>query len=344
MPIRVDQNSGPPDLEAWFKKLFTKLVPQKRTTLKDLQPPPERGFNTWYGIIPFVIVVSILLSGMVTVKEGEAVVVTRFGVYQSTLAPGMHWTIPFIDRHTSLDMADVQQVNISGLMMTQDQYLVNANIVLNYKIVDARAYLFASQDTDAVAQAYLQAASLQAIQGQSITNLLNKNNFTVLASSIQNNLNFAATTYGIQIQSVAINSMNVPDALNSQFMQTVNQAQNQVNAMIQAAQNYKAAIAPIATRRAQEIQQTANLKRAAIIVAAQANAAEFKALLPTYQKDPAATQAYLPLLLTSSIKNLAPQTATTSTSGMANTSSAQSAYNRWQSANISQSNAQQSQN
>jgi modulator of FtsH protease HflK len=338
-------HQGPPDLEDWFKKIFAKLKPRRGPSLKDLQPPEQKGFNTWWAILPFVLIVSILLSGMVTVKPNEEVIVTRLGKYQATLMPGLHWTIPVLDRHTAVDMSDGYSLTMTGLMLTQDQYLVNANIELDYQVINPKTYLFASQNTNAVLHAYLQAASIQAVQNQPIANLLNKNNFAALARAIQNNLNINAKAYGIQIQAVNVNSIIVPNALNNQFMQPINQAEAQVKNMLQNAEAYKAALAPIAAQRAREIVDSAHLKSAAIVVAAKANVAEFNALLPAYQKDPAATAAYLPLLVLPDIKSLAPHNATnTSNPGNPNANSAQNAYNRWQSANQSQSNAQQSKN
>ena len=66
-----------------------------------------------------------------------------------------------------------------------------------------------------------------------------------MAKAIQNNLALKASDYGIQVQGVIINGVTVPSNLNTQFMQTINQAQNQVKTMVQDAQAYKAAIAPI---------------------------------------------------------------------------------------------------
>lgn len=335
-------NQGPPDLEAFLKKAFSKLLPQKRPSLKDFQPPQEKGFNNWWVIIPFVILVSILLSGMITVKAGEVVVLSRFGIYQKTLMPGLHWTIPLVDRHVCVDTADTHTVTISEQTLTQDQYMINANVSLNYKVIDAKTYLFASQNVDNLLQAYLQAATLQALSTQSFESLLNKENFPVLAKTIQSDLALSANQYGIALQNVTIQGMNVPNALNGQFMQVISQAQNQVKAQIQNAQAYKAAIAPVATQRAQEIQQAANFKRVAIIIAAQANVAEFNALLPAYQNNPAVTSAYLPMLLLADIKNLAPhQSKNPLTTDDINVNSAQNAYSRWQSANQSQNNVPQ---
>lgn len=333
-------NQGPPDLEAWFKKMFAKINGPRRATLKDFKPPEPKGFNAWWGIVPFVVVVSALLSGMVTVAPNEQTVVTRFGVYQATLQPGMHWTVPFIDRHISVDVTDAQSVTVSGLMLTEDHDLVNVGVSLSYKVVDPRAYLFANNNVQAVLQASLQSASVKTLQQHMIAHALNKDNFSALATAIQNNVVVQASAYGIEIQSVTVNSVNVPDALSGQFMQTVTAAQNQVKVMMQSAEDYSKAVTPVAAARALELQRAANLKRVALIVAAQANVAQFNALLPMYQKDPAATLAYLPLIVAPDIRSLAPQTSgSPSTTGSPPT--AQSAYARWRSANQSQIDAQQ---
>jgi membrane protease subunit HflK len=332
-------HAGPPDLEAWFRKIFSKLKFQRRPTLKDLQPPTNED-NTWgwWGVIPFVVAVSILLSGIITVKPGMAVVVTRLGVYQETLLSGTHWTIPFVDHHLNVDLVDAQQVAVSGLMLTQDQNLVSANILLNYQITDPRTYVFSSQNLSAVLQAYLQAASVQVLQKQNLDFLLDKANVDVLASNIQSHLALDAQHYGIQVQSVTVQNITVPDALNTTFMQTLTRAQNQVNLMMKDAEAYKVAMTPLAVREAAALQQMANVKRASVIIQAETNAAEFNALLPSYQKDPEATAAYLPLLVLPTVKTLA-QTTTTSTPVAAPIiTKPQNAYDRWNAANQNQNN------
>lgn len=334
-------NEGLPDLEALLKKLVAKLIPKKRPTLKDLQPPESQPeFNTWWAIVPFLLLVSILLSGIITVKPGEEVVVTRLGVYHDTLQAGTHWTIPFIEHHFVVDMTDTQSLTTSGLWLTQDQSLVSANIELDYQVVDPKIYLFASQDLTSSLQASLQSASMTAVKNQTIATLLNKNNNALLAKAIYADLNLNAASYGIKLQGVVVNSVTVPSALSAQFMQQVDQAQNQVKTMVQDATAYKKSIVPIANQKAREIEQQANLRSAAIVVQAHADVAEFNALLPSYQKDPKAMAAYLPLILLPEVKSLTPSTSSVDTGS---TTGQQNAYNRWQMANQSEIDAQQNQ-
>lgn len=327
-------NQGPPDLEEWLRKAFKKVIPQKRTTLNDLLPPDQQkssGFGSWL-ILPFLLVTGLGMSGIITVKPDEAVVIERLGVYQTTLPAGMHWTMPIVDRHISVSL-DPQQVTASGLMMTHDHALVNVNISLNYSVTDPKVFALQSSDVNALVQAYLQAAIVNVMQQGNIADLLDKNNWVALATTLQNNFNLTVANYGIQVQGIMINSINVPDALSDQFNQKISAAQTQVNTMMSAAQQYKDSMVPLATAKATQMAQDANAERVAVIVAGRANVAQFNVLLPAYQKDPEVLAAYLPLAVSSAMQGSVSGTDVSSSGGSTtNNSSAEDAYLRWQSA------------
>jgi membrane protease subunit HflK len=108
-----------------------------------------------------------MASGFFIVKEGQQAVITQFGKYKTTVGAGFNWRLPYpIERHelvfvTQIRSADVGRdaiVKSTGLresaMLTEDENIVEIKFAVQYRLNDARAWLFESKNpSDAVVQA-----------------------------------------------------------------------------------------------------------------------------------------------------------------------------------------------
>src|SRR5450756_15952 len=110
------------------------------------------------GLIASVVVLIWLGTGFFIVQEGQQAVITQFGKYQSTVGAGFNWRLPYpIQRHevvvvTQIRSVDVGRDNIlkaTGLrdsaMLTEDENIVEIKFAVQYRLNDARAYLFESK-------------------------------------------------------------------------------------------------------------------------------------------------------------------------------------------------------
>lgn len=110
-----------------------------------------------WPLLVAVLVGGWLLSGLYTVDEGERVVVTRFGDYNRTTGPGIHWRIPG-------PVEAGQKVNVTGqrtdeigfttvqrqtrdnpdesLMITGDRNIVEVHFRVVYNIEDVEDFVF----------------------------------------------------------------------------------------------------------------------------------------------------------------------------------------------------------
>lgn len=55
----------------------------------------------WFFFVIFALVV--FNKTIVTVKNGEVMVLERFGSYKTTLRPGLHFLVPFVDTPRSVN-------------------------------------------------------------------------------------------------------------------------------------------------------------------------------------------------------------------------------------------------
>ena len=169
-----NRNDGPPDLdELWrdFNRKLSGLFGGRRGR------PPEGGGpslpsdpkNTGIGI--GLVVGAVLLiwlgSGFFIVQEGQQSVVTSFGRYSHTVDAGFNWRFPYpfqanetvaVTQLRSVEIGRNSTVQATGLrdssMLTQDENIVDIRFTVQYRLKNARAYLFENRNPDdAVVQA-----------------------------------------------------------------------------------------------------------------------------------------------------------------------------------------------
>ncbi|MCK5487234.1 MAG: FtsH protease activity modulator HflK, partial [Desulfobacterales bacterium] len=147
------KQDGPPDLDEVFKKLNEKV-----TSLfggKGGKSGGGRAQNgaKGFGFIAAVVVVLWALSGIYIIDEGREGVVLRFGGFDRITSPGPHWYPRFIETVEIVDVERVRSVNIGAtthesLMLTKDENIVDIQFAVQYKVSNAKDYIFNVRDPD----------------------------------------------------------------------------------------------------------------------------------------------------------------------------------------------------
>lgn len=122
-------------------------------------------------LIAGVAVLIWLGTGFFIVQEGQQAVITQFGKYKSTVGAGFNWRLPYpVQKHelvyvSQIRSADVGSDNIvrsTGLresaMLTEDENIVEIKFAVQYRLSDARAWLFESRSPS---EAVIQVAELR---------------------------------------------------------------------------------------------------------------------------------------------------------------------------------------
>lgn len=120
---------------------------------------PRRG-PSWRLILA-LLAGGWLLSGVYTVDETQQAVITRFGEYNRTTVPGIHWHIPApIETRQVVDVTsqrteeigcatrngECQDVASESLMITGDRNIVEIHFRIYYNIADAVKFAFNVRD------------------------------------------------------------------------------------------------------------------------------------------------------------------------------------------------------
>ena len=92
-------------------------------------------FSTWIWII---LILVIIISGLVTVKQGFINVVTMFGKYRRVLRPGLNFKIPLLEKVAARVSYQNRSVELEFQAVTQDQANVYFKSMLLYSVLDER--------------------------------------------------------------------------------------------------------------------------------------------------------------------------------------------------------------
>ncbi|MGB1539729.1 MAG: protease modulator HflK, partial [Rickettsiales bacterium] len=125
---------------------------------------PGKGGSNGKGVMLVVLILAVLwlASGVYRVEPEEAGVVMRFGKYHETTMPGLRYHLPYpIERVYKPQVTRVQRIEIGyrsygsrsggsnerpvpeeSLMLTGDENIIDITFNVQWKIEDAKAFLF----------------------------------------------------------------------------------------------------------------------------------------------------------------------------------------------------------
>ena len=315
-PPRGGPNQGPPDLdELWrdFNRKLTGLFGGGRGRGPGggnlggggFQPPDMKGAGIGVGMIAAVAVVIWLASGIFIVREGEQGVVTTFGKYDSTRNAGLNWRMPFpIQRHETVRVTQIRSVDVgrdrviqsTGLresaMLTQDENIVEIKFAVQYRLNDARAYLFESKNPD---DAVVQAAesAVREVVGKMSMDTAMAEERDQIAPRVRDLMQTILDRYKVGIEVVAVNmqqgGVRPPEQVQAAFDDVLKAGQERERVKNEA-QAYANDVVPRAVGTAARLTQEAEGYKARIVAQAEGDAQRFSSVLSEYQKAPQVTR------------------------------------------------------
>jgi len=286
-------NEGPPDLDEAFKKFQEKLNGLFGGG-KSSNSSKSGGFSPASLIVLIVIgAIVYVASGVYQVNEQERAVVLRFGLYNQTKGPGLHWNPPLIDSVTSVNVTRVRLHSTKGEMLTEDLNIVEVNLSVQYSIMDAQNFVLKVRDPErSLAQA--SDSALRHIVGSTeMHSVLTEGREQIavdMALRLQSYLDIYQT--GIQVEKVNVEETNPPDQVQEAF-DDVNKAREDEERSKNEAEAYANGIIPEARGKAQRMIEEANAYQAQVVAQSEGEAQRFVKLLTEYQKAPEVTRERL---------------------------------------------------
>ena len=313
---RPNQSSGPPDLDELWRDLNRKLAQflggknggppnrgQPNGTPPSGLPPVFR--NLGVGVILGAFVLIWLGTGFFIVQEGQQAVITQFGKYKSTVGAGFNWRLPYpMQKHELVFVTQIRSVDIgrdnvikaTGLresaMLTEDENIVEIKFAVQYRLNDARAYLFESKNpTEAVVQA-AETAVREVVGKMKMDSALAEERDQI-APRVRALMQNILDRYKVGIEVVGINlqqgGVRPPEQVQAAFDDVLKAGQERERAKNEA-QAYANDVIPRAVGAASRLKEESQAYRERIVAQAEGDSQRFKAILPEYQKAPQVTR------------------------------------------------------
>ena len=197
----------------------------------------------YWGLIGFVLL-WLLFTTMHRIAPEERGVVTRFGRYSQTLAPGIGLTFPSpIDRVTKVDVENIREVTLGSaaeetLMLTGDQNIIDIAYQVRWNIRNPEQYLFELAEPDDTIKQVAESAMRATIAQVSLNDAIGNKRGEIesrVAEEMQQTLD--AYRSGVLIQGVAVKQADPPAAVNDAFKE-VTAAQQEAGSYINQANAY----------------------------------------------------------------------------------------------------------
>jgi modulator of FtsH protease HflK len=304
--------SGPPDLdELWrdFNRKLGQLLggkggpngPQGSGGSGGGSGMPAFFKNLGLGVILAAALLVWLGTGFFIVQEGQQAVITQFGKYHSTVGAGFNWRVPYpIQRHELVFVTQIRSVDIgrdniikaTGLresaMLTEDENIVEIKFAVQYRLNDARAYLFESRNpTEAVVQS-AETAVREVVGKMKMDSALAEERDQI-APRVRQKMQTILDRYKVGIEVVGINlqqgGVRPPEQVQAAFDDVLKAGQERERAKNEA-QAYANDVVPRAVGAASRLKEEADAYRERIVAQAEGDAQRFKTILPEYQKAP----------------------------------------------------------
>lgn len=257
------------------------------------------------GLIVGVVLLIWLGTGFFIVQEGQQAVITQFGKYKSSVGAGFNWRLPYpIQRHELIFVTQIRSVDVgrdtvikaTGLresaMLTEDENIVEIKFAVQYRLSDARAFLFESKNPgEAVVQA-AETAVREVVGKMRMDSALSEERDQI-APRVRALMQKILDRYKVGIEVVGINlqqgGVRPPEQVQAAFDDVLKAGQERERAKNEA-QAYANDVVPRAVGSASRLKEEADAYKSKIVAQAQGDAQRFKSVLAEYQKAPQVTR------------------------------------------------------
>jgi len=315
------RNDGPPDLDELWRDFNRKLSgmfggkgggqrPNRSNNNGDRPPdsgppfqPNMKSAGIGVGLIAGVVALVWLGSGVFIVQEGQQAVVTSFGRYAYTVDAGIQWRFPYpfqahetvpVTQLRSVEMGRNTPVPATGLrdssMLTQDENIIDIRFTVQYRLKDARAFIFENRDPEEAVTLAAESAVREIVGRTNIDAVLYEQRDAIaaeLVKSIQAQLDRLKA--GIVVANVNMQSVQPPEQVQAAFEDTLKAGQDG-DRLKKEGLAYASDVIPKAQGTAARLREEAEGYKSSVVAQAEGDAQRFSRVLTEYQKAPGVTR------------------------------------------------------
>ncbi|MCD8515303.1 MAG: FtsH protease activity modulator HflK [Burkholderiaceae bacterium] len=270
--------------------------------------PDPKSTGIGAGLIVAVAALIWLGTGFFIVQEGQQAVVTQFGRYHSTVGAGFNYRLPTpIQRHETVFVTQIRSVDVgrdsliraTGLrdsaMLTKDENIVEIKFTVQYRLSNARDFLFNSRDPDAAVLRAAETAVREVVGSMTMDAALVDERdqigprVRILMQNILDRNAIGIEVVGINLQQGGVRP---PEQVQAAFDDVLMAGQERERARNEA-QAYANNVIPRARGAAARLREEAEGYRARIVASAEGDAERFRLVQAEHARAPQVTRERL---------------------------------------------------
>ena len=280
------KNQTPPDLDRVFRNFLQKLSALMGGGRRSGGDVSGLGIS----LVLMVAVVAWVISGFYTIREAERGVVLRFGKFYQSVEPGLRWKATFIDQVIPVDVESVRSLPAAGFVLTQDENVVRVEMDVQYRVTDARKYLFSVTNADDSLSQATDSALRYVVGHTAMDEVLTRGRERVRQDTWQE-LEKTIEPYDMGITVVDVNFLPArpPEEVKDAFDDAIS-AQEDEERFIREAEAYAREVEPKARGQVKRLEEEAQGYKQQIVLKATGEVARFNEMLPQYLAAPELTR------------------------------------------------------
>lgn len=275
----------PPDLED--------IIKQGQDKIKQLFPGGSvpGGSNRFIWLIVIVALAGIvLMNSFYRVQADEQGVVLQLGKYNRTAGPGLHFAVWPVESVEILQVTKEHNLTFGGrnasegLMLAGDQNIVDIRFTVQWRIADAKKYLFNIQQPVPLIRVIAESAMRDVVGRTPAETVRTKGRLDTqdqVLALIQKTLN--SYDSGIKINGVQLEQADPPPQVVDAF-EEVQRAEQEQNKLIREAERYRNKLLGEARGDAARIVENAKAYKARVVAESQGEAQRFIKVYEEYAK------------------------------------------------------------
>jgi membrane protease subunit HflK len=290
--------------------LFSNAAKKKKPSGNGSEPPMDFNFlnsRSKFIAIFLIVFVTWLSTGFYTVQPEEQGVVIRIGKYNRTSVPGLNYKMPSpIEEVVKVSVTRVEKEEIGfrskgeklttkmllqntvspeSQMLTTDENIVDINFEVQWRIIDAKKFLFNVRDIDSenTVKNVAESAMREVIGLSGVTEVLAEERSKIeqhvkaLMQTMLNNYDM-----GVNVERVQLLRADPPQSVIDAYRDVQNAKQDKEKEINQA-YAYRNDIVPRARGQAEQVLQDADGYKQQVIAAAKGDAARFNSIYDQYK-------------------------------------------------------------
>ncbi|MCP4700816.1 MAG: FtsH protease activity modulator HflK [Gammaproteobacteria bacterium] len=299
---RPKKEDGPPDLDELAKKMKEKLGEflGSGSGGNSGKSGNSGGFGgsgmqnyglKGIGLIALALLFLWSLFGFYTVQPAYQGVELRFGKHIDTTLQGLNWNWPYpVGKIIQVNVEKTRAVQHKALMLTQDENIVEIELVVQYKLRDAGHYLFNVREPENTLLHATESA-LRGVVGTSKMDYVLTSGRTEAAHRTKTELQAILDSYviGLAVHSVNMQNAQPPEQVQAAFADVIKAREDEVGHK-NTATAYANEVEQKAEGNAHRIRQEAEAYKAEVTARSEGETKRFLNVLHEYAKAPEVTR------------------------------------------------------